>query len=87
MLPEQYIRHFDISFAPSAADRIAELQAGNPRKLVWCRTVVTSNGPSDEAYLHERHVDGHIHSKWFAMTKAEADEAADHLIDNRDGCW
>lgn len=51
------------------ADRCAQLQTGNPRKLVIYRWIELENHSQVEEYLHAKYAPVHVRGEWFHVSK------------------
>lgn len=67
------------------ADRMEQLQTGNPRKLRLYRWLEVTNHSSVEEYLHNRFRDVHIRGEWFYATIETIDEECLIILDNNQG--
>jgi len=67
------------------ADRLEQLQTGNPRKLRIYRWLEVSNHSIVEDYLHARFKDVHIRGEWFYATSETIDEECAVIIDSNKG--
>jgi hypothetical protein len=56
------------------ADRIAQLQTGNYRKLIAYRWIEIGEHSMAEEYLHTRFVEQRVHGEWFRLTTEMIDE-------------
>jgi hypothetical protein len=64
------------------ADRMAQLQTGNPRRLVIYRWIEIADHGAAETYLHEKYKDLNILNEWFHMTPAMVDEECETILMN-----
>lgn len=64
------------------ADRMEQLQTGNPRKLKIYRWLRVDNHSIIEEYLHARFADVHIRGEWFHTTADLIDEECTLVVEN-----
>lgn len=64
------------------ADRMAQLQTGNPRRLVIYRWIEIADHGAAETYIHEKYKDLNILNEWFHMTPAMVDEECETILMN-----
>lgn len=62
------------------ADRMEQLQTGNPRKLRIYRWIEVTNHGRVEEYLHTRFQDVHIRGEWFYTTAELIDEECEIIM-------
>lgn len=66
------------------ADRMEQLQTGNPRKLVIYRWIQIPDHSTAEEYLHIRFKEYHIRGEWFNVTLDQIDEECSIIISTDD---
>jgi hypothetical protein len=61
------------------ADRCAQLQTGNPRKLIIYRWIEIADHHTAELYLHEKYNGLHIRGEWFYMSIDVVDVECEYI--------
>jgi hypothetical protein len=56
------------------SDRLAQLQTGNPRKLIVYRWIEVEDHSATEEYLHAKHVESHIRGEWYKISREVVDD-------------
>jgi hypothetical protein len=64
------------------ADRLDQLQTGNPRRLRVYRWIKISDCGVTEEYLHMLFNEAHIRGEWFHITREQIDSECEMIVTN-----
>lgn len=67
------------------ADRLAQLQTGNPRRLLIYRWLKIGDHSTAEEYLHCRFCESRVLNEWFAINTDQIDLECAIILQNNEG--